>query len=117
MKAVIRSCLFVGTAASALAHSSIRVLPQALRGFHTSSSLRMSGLPKDEQGWMTVLSPSQFAVLREKGTEPPGYSETKEGELEYKLKKELGTKYPQDGAYECVGCGAPLVRACTRRDI
>lgn len=60
---------------------------------------------------MTVLSPDQFAVLRQAATEPPGYSEAKPGELEYKLKKDYKTKYPQDGAYTCVGCGTPLYYA------
>jgi len=60
---------------------------------------------------MTVLSPDQFAVLRQKGTESPGFSEGRPGQLEYELKKDVGTKYPQEGAYECVGCGAPLYYA------
>jgi hypothetical protein len=60
---------------------------------------------------MTVLSPNQFAVLRQAATEPPGYSEQVEGELENGLKKEYRTKYPSEGAYACVGCGAPLYYA------
>lgn len=58
-----------------------------------------------------VLSPNQFAVLREAATEPPGYSEGIDGELEFKLKKEYKTKYPSEGAYLCVGCSAPLYYA------
>ena len=50
-------------------------------------------LPDTEEGWMTVLNPNQFAVLRQAVTEPPGYSETVKGELEYELKKSYGTKY------------------------
>ncbi|KAJ1450129.1 Mss4-like protein [Pelagophyceae sp. CCMP2097] len=68
-------------------------------------------LPTDDEGWRAVLSPNQFAVLREKGTEPSGYSEQKEGELEFELKKTYDTKYPDQGAYDCVGCGAPLYYA------
>lgn len=52
-----------------------------------------------------MLSPSQFSVLRSAATEPSGYSENKEGELEYKLKTELKTKYPADGAYWCLTNG------------
>ena len=58
-----------------------------------------ASLPDSEEGWRTVLSPSQFSVLRKAATEPSGYSENKEGELEYKFKDELKTKYPADGAY------------------
>jgi len=75
------------------------------------SSRMMCSLPKDEEGWRTVLSPNQFAVLREAATEPAMYSEKTPGELEYALKDEHGTKYPADGAYACVGCGAPLYYA------
>ena len=60
---------------------------------------------------MTVLSPNQFAVLRNAATEPPGYSELTEGELEHGLKKGYQTKYPSEGAYCCVGCGIPLYYA------
>ena len=64
----------------------------------------LASLPKDDAGWMTELSPNQFAVLRQKATEPPGYSEGTEGELEHDLKRDYGTKYPDVGVYECAGC-------------
>jgi peptide methionine sulfoxide reductase MsrB len=32
-------------------------------------------LPKNEEGWRTILNPAQFRVLREKSTEPSGFSE------------------------------------------
>lgn len=70
-----------------------------------------SDLPTSSEGWRTLLSPNQFAVLREAATEPPGYSEQVKGELEYQLKAEYKTKYPQNGAYACVGCNAPLYYA------
>jgi peptide-methionine (R)-S-oxide reductase len=65
---------------------------------------------------MTRLSPIQFKVLREKATEPSGYSEQTEGELEYELKKAAGTKYPTTGVYECAGCQTPLYTAVTKFD-
>jgi len=74
------------------------------------------GLPNDDAGWMTRLSPLQFAVLRNKATEPGGYSESTEGELEFELSKALGTKYPKQGTFECAGCGAPLYTATSKFD-
>ena len=58
-----------------------------------------ASLPDSEEGWRAVLTPAQFSVLRNAATEPPGYSENTDGELEYKLKTELKTKYPAEGAY------------------
>merc|ERR1711871_814546 len=57
-------------------------------------------MPTDDAGWMTELSPNQFAVLRQKATWAPGYSEGTEGELEHDLKRDYGTKYNS-------GCGWP----------
>ena len=37
--------------------------------------------PTTEEGWRTVLTANQFAVLREKATEPGGFSENREGEV------------------------------------
>lgn len=73
-------------------------------------------LPSTEEEWKVVLSPNQFAVLRQQATEPPGYSEGTPGELEYELKETAGTKYPSDGAYVCAGCKTPLYYARTKFD-
>ena len=78
------------------------------------SARALASLPKDDAGWMTELSPNQFAVLRQKATEPPGYSEGTEGELEHDLKRDYGTKYPDIGVYECAGCREPLYFARTK---
>ena len=86
-----------------------RLLP-ACRALRTTATLK-ADLPDSEDGWRTVLSPNQFAVLRGAATEPPGFSEQVEGELEYTLKGKYKTKYPSEGAYACVGCGAPLYYA------
>ena len=64
-----------------------------------------SSLPTDENGWKTVLTPAQFKILRQKGTEPPGFSEKTKGELEYELKHTHGTKYPKEGVFACAACG------------
>ncbi|ODO10941.1 methionine-R-sulfoxide reductase [Cryptococcus amylolentus CBS 6273] len=63
----------------------------------------MSSQPKvqkSEDEWHAVLSPEQFRVLREKGTERPGSS-------------------PYDhsfdnGVYHCAGCDAPLYTSKTK---
>ena len=73
-------------------------------------------LPKDEAGWRAILNPNQFAVLRQKATEPAGYSEKTPGELEYDLKKSTGTKYPKEGVFTCVACGTPLYSASAKFD-
>jgi peptide-methionine (R)-S-oxide reductase len=73
-------------------------------------------IPTTVEGWKTILSPNQFAVLRNQATEPAGYSEKTPGELEYELKKSVGTKYPREGAYNCVGCGTPLYKADSKFD-
>ena len=73
-----------------------------------------ASLPDSEEGWRTMLSPSQFAVLRKAATEPPGHSEGVQGELEYELKTKEGTKYPAEGAYLCVACDVPLYYARTK---
>ena len=45
--------------------------------------VKMEVLPKSEMAWLSVLSADQFNVLRDKGTEAPGFSEKTPGELEY----------------------------------
>lgn len=73
-------------------------------------------LPQTEEGWRTILNPQQFRVLREKSTEPSGFSERTPGQLEFELKKSAGTKYPKEGTYDCVACGAPLYTAQSKFD-
>jgi peptide-methionine (R)-S-oxide reductase len=73
-------------------------------------------VPQTEGGWRTILSPQQFRVLRQKSTEPPGFSEKTPGELEYELKKTFGTKTPPEGSYLCVGCNSALYTAQTKFD-
>ena len=38
------------------------------------TNFTMSSIPQTEEGWKTVLSPSQFKILRQKATEPAHFS-------------------------------------------
>jgi peptide-methionine (R)-S-oxide reductase len=49
---------------------------------------------KSTEEWRKSLSPEQYAVLREHGTEPPGSSP-------------LNVEH-RDGMFVCAGCGQPL---------
>ncbi|KAJ0426368.1 SelR domain-containing protein [Aspergillus carlsbadensis] len=53
---------------------------------------------RSEDEWRAVLSPEQFRILRQKGTERPGTGE-------------YDSHYPPEGVYACVGCSAPLYKA------
>ena len=54
-------------------------------------------MPKDENEWKKSLTPEQYAVLREKGTEPPFTGKYVDEE--------------RDGTYHCAACGNPLFDA------
>ncbi|KAI8066317.1 peptide methionine sulfoxide reductase B2, chloroplastic [Gongronella butleri] len=57
---------------------------------------------KSEQEWQAILTPEQFRVLRQKGTERPGTGEY--------------NKHTQQGTYDCAGCGAALYKSDTKFD-
>ena len=59
-------------------------------------------LPASEAEWRTRLSPEQFYVLRQRGTEPPYTGAL----LHHKV----------DGLYLCAGCGQPLYDSKTKYD-
>jgi peptide-methionine (R)-S-oxide reductase len=55
---------------------------------------------KPEEEWRAILSPEQFRILRQKGTEYPGTGEY--------------DKFSEEGVYSCAGCGTPLYRSTTK---
>ncbi len=57
---------------------------------------------KTEAEWRKILTPAQFSVLRQHGTEPAGSSP---------LDKEY-----RHGTYICAGCKLPLFRSATKFD-
>ena len=57
-------------------------------------------IEKTQEQWKETLTPDQFHVLREHGTEPPGASP---------LNREK-----REGTFACAGCGQPLFASGTK---
>ena len=57
---------------------------------------------KSNEEWRKELTPAQFKVLREHGTEPPGTSP-------------LNQEH-RDGTFTCAACGQPLFASSTKFD-
>ena len=64
--------------------------------------MKNTDLPQSEQEWKEKLTPEQYYVLREKGTERP-FTGT------------YNTHY-EDGVYSCAACDSPLYKSATKFD-
>lgn len=67
-----------------------------------SQTMTRENIERSEQEWRELLTPEQFQVLREEGTERPGTSPL------------LNEK--RSGSYVCAGCGQPLFTAAMKYD-
>ena len=67
-----------------------------------TTPLAVSALPASEDEWKKKLTPEQFYILRQRGTER-SYS----GEYLH---------HKEDGIYECAGCGQALYDSKTKYD-
>jgi peptide-methionine (R)-S-oxide reductase len=61
-----------------------------------------SALPASEEEWKKKLTPEEFYILRQKGTERPYTGKW--------------LKHKEDGIYTCAGCGQPLYDSKTKYD-
>ncbi|KAI9208814.1 methionine-R-sulfoxide reductase-like protein [Polychytrium aggregatum] len=77
--------------------------PSAVRFKSSSPKPNPMSIGKSESEWQAILTPEQFRILRQKGTEPPGTGK-------------YNKHYAKEGAYCCAGCGAPLYEAKTKFD-
>ncbi|KAG2011674.1 peptide methionine sulfoxide reductase msrB, variant 3 [Coprinopsis cinerea AmutBmut pab1-1] len=84
-----------------VAVSSLSFTPVALAQFNSRNM--STSVKKTEEEWRAVLSPEQFRILRQKGTEPPGTGEY--------------NKHKAEGVYNCAGCGTPLYKSSTKFDV
>jgi peptide-methionine (R)-S-oxide reductase len=76
-------------------------LPEESSKLHKQKEPNMpEKVDKTDEEWMQLLTPEQYRVTREKGTEPPFNNEY------YNFKGE--------GIYQCVSCGADLFDSKTK---
>jgi len=75
-------------------------LSETTRTSESTTTMANQTVEKSESEWRAILSPEQFRVLREKGTERPGT-----GEYEH---------HEEEGVYTCAGCETPLYKSTTK---
>ncbi|EOA22514.1 hypothetical protein CARUB_v10003168mg [Capsella rubella] len=69
----------------------------------TTTTTPGSLVKKTEEEWRAVLSPEQFKILRERGTETPGTGEY--------------NKFFEEGIFCCVGCNTPLYKSSAKFNV
>ncbi|KAJ7509667.1 Mss4-like protein [Mycena galericulata] len=73
---------------------------------HTTGTLRLTRsmattkVEKSEDEWRAILSPEQFRIIRQKGTERAGTGEY--------------DKHFDEGVYSCAACSTPLYKSTTK---
>jgi peptide-methionine (R)-S-oxide reductase len=99
--AVLLSCLLPISNKIKAAEEQRNNLPEENSRLHKQKEPDMpEKVDKTDEEWMQLLTPEQYRVTREKGTEPPFNNEY------YNFKGE--------GIYQCVGCGADLFDSKTK---
>ncbi|MEJ2452898.1 MAG: peptide-methionine (R)-S-oxide reductase MsrB [Candidatus Thiodiazotropha sp.] len=78
------------------------VIGQSVFARQDSTMTQSEKLDLSDAEWRQRLSPEQYEVLREEGTEPPGSSPL--------------LKEKRDGTYVCAGCDHPLFDAAMKYD-
>ncbi|KAK4477977.1 hypothetical protein RD792_017242 [Penstemon davidsonii] len=79
-----------------------------------------ASVQKSEEEWRAILSPEQFHILRQKGTESVLYSINFSFPSIFpdKINWPRGTghydKFYDDGIYNCAGCETPLYKSTTK---
>lgn len=76
-------------------------IQQSISKSYLHTSVKLFNM-KTEPEWRAVLSPEQFRVLRQAGTEAPFSGEY------------VSNPASKTGVYECVGCLQPLYKASTK---
>lgn len=89
-----RSALLKGTAATLVGFTFATGFPQHVNAANPKSRSKGYSIQKSESEWRTLLTPRQYEILREGGTERP-YSSILEGE-------------DRAGIFYCAGCDTPL---------
>ena len=80
--------------------SSATSLSSSALASEPSTTMTEGSKQKPDSEWRAILSPEQFRILRQKGTERAGTGE-------YENLKD-------QGVYSCAGCGTPLYKSDTK---